>query len=50
MVHAKVVNTHRPLESTTAVASWNAFSISGLPAVSLGSVLTGMPNTSLETM
>ncbi|MCY1372961.1 hypothetical protein D9M69_602030 [compost metagenome] len=43
---AKVVNTHRPDESNAAVASWNAFTSSGLPSLSTGSVLTGMPSTS----
>ena len=37
---AKVVNTHRPDESTTAVASWKALTSAGLPSVASGSVLT----------
>ena len=49
-VHAKLVNTQMPAESNTAVASWKAFTSSGLPSVVSGSVLTGMPSTSEATV
>ena len=50
VVHAKVVNTQMPAESNAAVASWKALTSSGLPSVTSGSVLTGMPSTSEATV
>ena len=47
---AKVVNRQMPAESTTAVRSWNALSMGALPSVAAGSIFTGMPSTSGETM
>ena len=49
-VQANVVNTHRPLESTMEVASWKALTSSGLPSVTSGSVFSGTPITSDETV
>ena len=49
-VHANEVNTQMPAASNTAVASWKALTSSGLPSVTSGSVLTGIPSTSEATV
>ena len=49
-VQAKEVKRQMPSESNTAVASWNALTSPGLPSVTSGSVLTGMPSTSDATV
>ena len=50
IVQANVVNTHKPVESTAAVASWKALTRSGLPSVDSGSVFTGTPMISEDTV
>ena len=47
---AKLVKMQMPAESKAAVASWKAFTSSGLPSAASGSVLTGMPSTSEATV
>ena len=49
-VQANVVKMQSPDESTMAVASWKALTSSGLPSVDNGSVFTGTPITSDDTV